>query len=152
VERQGGGLLYVAGEKYTAQFLRQDDLAAILDLIPVLLDKNNSELDNHGPFTEQWPYKLTDEAEDSAITRLDQNLDKSKAIWPKLPGCFWRFPAIREKPGAAVLVRQADERSAGREPPLVITHFDGPGRTMFNATDETWRWRAVAPKAYDRFW
>ena len=52
-----------------------------------------------------------------------------------------------------MLVRQADERSGGgKEPPLFVTHFYGPGRTMFCATDETWRWRAVAPKAYDRFW
>jgi hypothetical protein len=152
VEKQGGGLLYVAGEKYTTQFLRSDDLRVMLDLIPVIPDMERSESEGHGPWTDAWPYRLTDEAEESAITRLDQSLARSKAIWPKLPGSFWRYPIVREKPGAAVLVRQADERAAGKEPPLVITHFFGPGRTMFDATDETWRWRAVAPKAYDRFW
>jgi uncharacterized membrane protein len=152
VEKQGGGLLYVAGEKYTTSFFRTDDLRPMLDLIPVVPDLDRSDTEGHGPWTEAWPYKLTDEAEDSAITRLDQSLQRSKAIWPKLPGAFWHYPVSREKPGAAVLVRHADQRSSGREPPLIVTHFYGPGRTLFNATDETWRWRAVAPKAYDRFW
>ncbi|HZU95699.1 MAG TPA: vWA domain-containing protein, partial [Planctomycetota bacterium] len=152
VEHQGGGLLYVAGEKYTTAFLTNPDLNVMLDLIPVVPDTQKAESEGKGPWSEQLPYKLTDEAEDSAITRLDQNLQRSKAIWQKVPGAFWHYPVTREKPGAAVLVRQADERSVGKEAPLVITHFYGPGRTMFNATDETWRWRAVAPKSYDRFW
>jgi hypothetical protein len=152
VEHLGGGLLFVAGEKYTTSFFRQDDLRSVLDLIPVVPDLDRAETDGKGPWTEQWPYKLTDEAEESAITRLDQDLGRSRQIWQKVPGSFWHYPITREKPGAAVLVRQADERSVGKEPPLVITHFFGPGRTMFDATDETWRWRAVAPKAYDRFW
>jgi hypothetical protein len=152
VGKYGGGLLFVAGEKYTTEFLRAEDMRPLVDMLPVVPDLDQADAQGRGPFTESAPFAATEEAEDNAIARLDSNLDRSKEIWPKLPGAFWHYPVVREKPGAAVLVRLADARATGREPPLVSAHFYGPGRTLFNATDETWRWRAVAPRAYERFW
>ncbi|MBI3722849.1 hypothetical protein HY251_02675 [bacterium] len=147
----GGGLLFVAGEKYTTSLFRMEDLRSLLDLMPIVPDLELAD-SLRGPWTEAWPFKLTEEAEENSITRLDPSLARSKLIWPKLPGAFWHYPVLREKPGGAVLVRHADSRTSGREPPLVTAHFYGRGRAIFNATDETWRWRAVAPKSYDRFW
>ena len=152
VGKYGGGLLFVAGIKYTTDFLRAEDMRPILDLLPVVADLDQAEGQARSFFTDGSAWKITEEAEDNSITRLDQNLQRSKLIWPRLPAAFWHYPVVREKPGAAVLVRLADARSTGQEPPLVAAHFYGPGRTLFNATNETWRWRAVAPRAYDRFW
>jgi len=53
-----------------------------------------------------------------------------------------------------VLLRHSNPEAEGHDglEPILITHFFGPGRTLFMASDETYHWRSVAAKQFSRFW
>ena len=62
---------------------------------------------------------------------------------------------LKEKPGAIVLVRHSDPRETvqpyGRRP-IMAVHRYGGGQVLFLAADETYRWRSIAERVFDRFW
>ena len=156
VDRHGGGLCYVAGDKHTGRMFRNENLRPLHDLLPVEPDLAGAErMSLPGTrHTERWPMKLTPEGEDHTVTRLTGNTEVLKQVWSKLPGVYWVFPVKKEKPGASVLLRSSDpsrvtSQGAGI---LLAAHFFGPGRTVFVASDETYAWRGVSRVAYQRFW
>lgn len=143
-----GGLLYAPGPKFTGGLFARGDLKPLRDLMPVL----PAELDAKAA-TEAFPLRATVDGADHPATRLDPDPERCRYAWSRLPGPFLVWPVAHEKAGATPLVRHEDPASTGDggRPLLVAHYFDG-GPVLWLGCQETWRWRSVAPKVYDRFW
>ena len=158
----GGGLGFVAGNKYTLSLLRggkgDDNLAAVL---PVVLDLTRADtpiigIGYGGYFTTPWRMVPEPAAFTHPATRFHSNPRRAKdLVWDRLPPFYWFFPVLKAKPGAVVLARHEDPRETV-EPygvrPILAVHRFGRGNVMFLAADETHRWRQTAEPIFDRFW
>jgi hypothetical protein len=163
VAEHGGGLAFVAGNKYTLSLLRdtpsgENDLSGIL---PVVLDTDRADqpgigIGYGGYFTSPWRMAPEPAGLSHPATRFHSDPKQAKElVWDRLPPFYWCFPVHRAKPGAVVLARHDDPREAvepyGRRPVLAV-HRYGAGRVLFLAADETHRWRGTAEAIFDRFW
>lgn len=154
VAEHHGGLLYVPGPKYSGSFLHRAELKAVRDILPVVPGDLMDFKD--GAATREAPLKATLDGGDHPASRIATQPERCRALWSRLPGPFFSYPVLREKAGALVLVRH-DLESAGNTAtregrPLLVSHFFMGGPVVFLGSDETWRWRSVAPRIYDKFW
>lgn len=156
VERHGGGLCYVAGDKHTTSMFRNSDFTPLHRLLPVEPDLEKAEALNlpGQRHIDRWAMKLTPEGEDHVITRLTGNVEVLKSLWSKLPGFYWSYPCRKEKAGASVLLRSMDPTRVSRQGAAILlaAHFYGPGRTVFQSFDTSWRWRTISREYYQRYW
>jgi uncharacterized membrane protein len=157
VER-GGGVCYIAGNKYTEGIgSRNEAMAALAELLPVMLGGSAVDIrERIGEAPQPWQATVTSYGRDHAIMRLAGTLDDSEGAWKSLPGIYWSHPVSKLKPAAYVLAENTNpvRRTAKNEAePLVATMAYGKGRVVYLGTDETWRWRAYRDGAcHRRFW
>lgn len=155
VEVHGGGLCFIAGDKHSHRTLAQREALPLRQILPIIPETRNSSVLASGKrLLDAWPVKVTADGQEHSMTRLVQQRDAVKRLWNQLPGLYWFFPTRREKPGAAVLLRSTDpsrvtSNGAGI---LLAAHFYGPGRTVFQAFDSSWRWRQNTVLFYQRYW
>ncbi|HEX5137339.1 MAG TPA: vWA domain-containing protein [Planctomycetota bacterium] len=163
VSDHGGGLAFIAGNKFTLSLLRdtpsgENDLSGLL---PVVLDTDRADqpgigIGYGGYFTSPWRMAPDPAGLSHPATRFHSDPKQAKElVWDRLPPFYWCFPVLKAKPGATVLARHDDPRETvepyGRRPVLAV-HRYGAGRVLFLAADETHRWRATAENIFDRFW
>jgi hypothetical protein len=146
-----GGLLFLPGPTYAAELFQRPDLKPLRDLLPVI---PGEALEAKGSANERWPLKATVDGADHPASRLHPDRERSASLWSRLPGMFSSYPVEREKAGATVLVRHEDPATlterGGR--PLLVSHFFDGGPVVWQGAAETWRWRSVGEKVYDRYW
>jgi uncharacterized membrane protein len=149
VMEKGGGLLFVAGELFNPLTYRGTPLETLL---PVeLADARNPTAVGSG-ITSFRP-ELTLEGRSNPIFRLGDNEVASMQIWNELPELFWYLEAPRKKPAAQVLAVHPTATGAEGKLPLIVYQFLGAGKVMFQAFDDTWRWRFRAGDRYfGRYW
>ena len=96
---------------------------------------------------------LTLEGRSSPIFHFGDTDASSVQIWQELPESFWHFEAPRKKPAALVLAEHPSEAGAEGKLPLIVYQFIGSGKSMFQAFDDTWRWRfRTGDKYFGRYW
>ncbi len=160
VERHGGGLCYIVGNKYSAPVLRSrgpyEELAGML---PVVLGPNTSDIvERIGRRRPQaWGVQITTYGADHPVTRFAGTAKESVNVWQALPGIYWSHPILKTKPLARTLAVSSNplRRTAGRnEPePLLVAQPFGMGRVLYLGFDGTWRWRFLRDGYYHRlFW
>ncbi|MGB2823786.1 MAG: hypothetical protein WBF17_22600, partial [Phycisphaerae bacterium] len=160
VERHGGGLCYIVGNKYSAPVLRSrgpyEELAGML---PVVLGANTSDIvERIGQRRPQaWPVRVTTYGADHPVMRFAGTAEESMNVWGVLPGIYWSHPITKTKPLARTLAVSSDplRRVPGRnEPqPLLVAQPFGMGRVLYVGFDGTWRWRFLRDGHYHRlFW
>lgn len=158
VQESGAGLFWACGEKYTLDALREGSrIAPIAELLPVVVDMEAADasigLARGMPAT--WPFELSPAGRAHPALRIADDRTASEALWSRVPGFHFAFPVDHAKPAAQVLVEHHKPHGAGEVEnarPLIAAQFVGAGRVMFNATDDTYRWRTILETAYDRFW
>ncbi|MFN3167727.1 MAG: hypothetical protein ACE37H_11760 [Phycisphaeraceae bacterium] len=162
VAERGGGLVYIAGERYTkTMFERKGDPAvAYMDLLPVVREPGlfrtatQMELTRSRP----WQLKITESGLRDPVFAFSRDPVKNKKILDQLPGMMWHSPVSREKPGATVLARHAhpgmtvDVGGRQEQEVLMATQLVGPGRVLWIGFDSTYRWRFVDEAVFDGFW
>ena len=153
VGKHRGGLLFVAGEKYSSAFFLSEAMRPVVEMLPVSPDP--TRLRSTAAFhTRIYPLVPTRVASSHAATKLSSQPDRNRMRWNELSGAYWSFPVRKVKPGATVLLRHADpQRQVEGEsnPVFAWQHYEG-GRVMFLGVDETWRWRSTTADIYDQFW
>jgi hypothetical protein len=108
--------------------------------------------------TRDWPIDIPKEALAHPILQQQDagatGASGGATIWNDLPGVYWHYPVLREKPVATVLMRHSapQMRNAYGGHVLLATQFVGAGRSEFVAFDGTWRWRRFGEEVFDRFW
>lgn len=161
VVESGCGLWWVAGEKYSLDAMRQGaptrPLAELLPIVPDIEFAERRVIGLGVAFQHPNPYVLATGGEEglgAKLTRIDEARDKSRLLWPRLPGFHFWFPVQRLKPAAVAVVEHPSPelQRGGRNMPLIALQNVGAGRVMFSGTDETYRWRSLYEHAYNRFW
>jgi uncharacterized membrane protein len=158
VGEHAGGVLYMAGPKYTAQFLSLQRTKDIRNVIPVnfgdvgavevmaMLSTNNRA----------YPLRVVPSNADHDLLKFYPDTQASMQRWETLPGIFWSFPALDAKPTAQVLLEHSDTtlRTSEGARPLLVTGRYGAGHTAFIGFNGTWRWRQIGREAefFDTFW
>lgn len=158
VGEHGGGLCYLAGNKYSDENVDpKSGLKDLADMLPVTLGTDNglgiSQLLNDSP-PQPLPLTVTSYGVDHQITRLGTSADENAKIWSILPGVYWSHPVSKINPLARVLLENPSRQTAKNErEPVVALHMFGKGPVVYVGTDDTWRWRELNDAVYHkRFW
>jgi hypothetical protein len=146
---KGGGILFIAGEAYNPLAFKQTPLETLLP-IDLAEARNPTAVGNA---LEAFRPVLTAEGRSSPIFRFGDDEATSAQIWQNLPMLYWFLEAPRLKPGAFVLAEHDKLTGAEGKLPIMVYQFVGSGKAMFNAVDDTWRWRLrVGDRYFGRFW
>lgn len=162
VTERGGGLVYIAGERYTQEMFNRgsDPAASYMSLLPVVREPGlfrtatQMELSRARP----WKLQITDAGWRDPVFAFDRDKVKNRKILDQLPGMMWHMPVSRAKPGATVLARHAhpgmtvDVGGRQEQEVLMATQLVGPGRVLWVGFDSTYRWRFAGEKVFDGFW
>lgn len=151
VEERGGGVIFIAGAKYTPIAYRDTPLATLfpVDLNTVVVP------DSQQPIKQGFSPRPTPLGATSPPLQLGDTPADSLRIWSeKLPPLYWLLEANDLKPGARVLAEHPTRTNTnGQNLPVIALQFVGAGKVVFHATDETWRWRFRAGDVYlARYW
>jgi hypothetical protein len=152
----GGGLAFIASNKFTTEFLMASELRPVADLLPVQIEREQLTVAEALSRVNQqdWPWLVTAAGFENPVFQLDADPERNRRIWAAMPGFYWAQPVRALKPGATALAVHSDPRRQTRQgpQPIVATQFYGPGRVFFVASDSTWRWRFGGSRAFEQFW
>jgi hypothetical protein len=149
VTEKGGGILFIAGENFNPLRYRGTPLELLLP-VELAEARNPTALGNA---IASFRPVLTAEGRSSPIFRFGDDEATSNDVWQKLPELFWFLEAPRKKPAALVLAEHPTLGGPDGKLPIFVYQFVGAGKSMFNAVDDTWRWRfRVGDKYFGRFW
>jgi hypothetical protein len=149
VIEKGGGIIFIAGEVFNPLAYKRTPLETLLPID--LADARNPTA--VGNSIDAFRPGLTDEGRRSPIFRFGDDEVTSAQIWQNLPELYWFFEAPRKKPAAFVLAEHQTLQGTEGKLPIIAYQFVGAGKAMFNAVDDTWRWRLrVGDRYFGRFW
>lgn len=151
VEQRGGGLVVLAGPRYTPLAYRDTPLAALL---PVNLDTASAPTPGSA-LDQGFAPQPTRLGITSPQMQLADSVPASLAVWREMPDWYWSLTAPDLRPGARVLASDPSRLGSGGEHlPMISMQFVGAGKVIFHASDETYRW-ARHPGGegyYARYW
>ena len=156
VGSHAGGLLWVAGPKFSTRFLSYYRSRDVRDLLPVRLgDLSGADIRLLvRSASREWPIRVTAEGSDHPLLVFDKDPQVNERLWAAMPGVYWSFPALAPKPGAQTLIEHSDPRLRTKDGarPLLVAGRYGGGRTLYLGFHSTWRWRKLGERYFDRFW
>jgi len=149
VIEKGGGLVVVAGPRYTPWAYFDTPLG---NLLPLELSSGTPE--PRRAITEGFRPQPTELGLASTLMQLGDDPEQTLEIWRSLAPLYWFFEATRLKPGAQSLAEHPERmNSEGQHLPIFCLQYTGAGKVLFHATDETWRWRyQVGDVYFARYW
>jgi hypothetical protein len=156
---QGGGLVVVAGPVYNGRavdgWVQDPEMTKIRNLYPVEFHRYLSARGNIAyAAAEPWPLEFTREGLEAEYLWLGDTAAASQQAWAAAPGVFSFCPIRGPKPGATVLARFSDPRTAvaGKQPVYFAEQFYGSGRVFYMGSGEMWRLRRVEPSYFEQFY
>lgn len=150
VQVKGGGVLFFSGERYSPLTYRDSPLA---DIMPI--DWQEAARAESLSFTGQgFAVRPTPLGMTSPHMQLGNDLLESEQLWRKLGDLYWLTAIPKLKPGARVLAEHPTMTgSQGQKFPLFAVMHLPPGKVLWHATDETWRWRfRIGDVLMARYW
>jgi hypothetical protein len=166
VKEKGGGLLMIAGERFSPHAYRDTPLRDVLP-IDVTVDRpvDDDEARRPDGIIESYRPELTHIGRSHPIFRFSPDEKENEEIWNGLRELYWYADGYQPKRAAEVLavhpkLRRGDKEAekADRDPgldrhPLVVQQFIGSGRSMFFGFNETWRWGFREKQLhFNQFW
>ena len=156
VSNGGGGFGLIAGERHAPHRFAGTPLEKLL---PVRIDPTflgsypggvesgfQMQLTPQGTYSRQ--FRFADPEAETGRQRIAEN-DNRMA----LPEIYWYARVLGPKPGATVLAVHPETRAAREPMPLLVTSRYGAGKTFFQGTDDTWRWRRHTGELFhDAYW
>ncbi|MFG0293160.1 MAG: VWA domain-containing protein [Phycisphaerales bacterium JB050] len=154
VALRGGGLIWAAGPSSLPSLWFDTPLA---DLLPFSRSGADGSTISGAVLMQPTPV-----ATDLGVLRLAGNDDRSATGWPEelsLAETGWsllRYAQYIEPSGlkpAAQILASAKPVLGGDDMPLLLLMRYGSGRSLYLASDETWRWRFGRGEVlFERFW
>ena len=136
---RGGGMVFIDGQRGRLRQLTEQNLATLL---PV-------EWLSDGIASRPTSLQLTNKGAVTSALQLAVDDQQNRRFWTELPPPH-TLVAVAALPGAEVLV---EVNVDGRQRPATVTRSYGAGRILYQAFDETWRWRYKAADTYhQRIW
>jgi hypothetical protein len=147
---KGGALVLLAGPKYMPQAFRDTPLARLLPFDPHTVRYP----DPAKPITDGFVVQPTELGLASPAMQLGDTPEQSRTIWQQLPPLYWFVEIPDLKPAARVLAEHpARVGPDGKHLPLLVMQYVGAGKVLFQATDETYRWRRrTGDVLFARYW
>ncbi|MEM7754135.1 MAG: hypothetical protein AAF297_00705 [Planctomycetota bacterium] len=149
VAETGGGVLWIAGPNATPRSWAD---APLQPLLPLAANSSNASVNAWDTSATLIP---TPAADRLGVLALPPAVADPASGWSRLR-YVQRLDPSQLKPGVEVLATATDaEGFAAGDPgdPAVVTMRFGAGRTIYAATDETWRYRFGTGEAiFERFW
>ena len=168
VNERGGGLLFVAGERFSPNAYRDTPLR---DLLPVELPAERPQDADEAPRLDSYRPELTPAGRMHPIFRFSPDEKENDEIYGRLREMYWWADGVVAKRAAEVLavhpvgrgVRDGDRgepmaddarpAGSGTGTPLVVQQFVGAGRVLYLGFDETWRWGFREDQLrFNQFW
>ena len=153
---KGGAVVFVAGPNFMPQAYRDTPLARLLPFDPAKARGPQAVAPGSDkPLTEGFVAQPTEMGLAGPALQLGDSLEQSRAIWQKLPPLYWMTEISDLKPSARVLAEHPTRIGPdGKRLPLIIMQYvGGGGKVLFQATDETYRWRRrVGDLYFARYW
>jgi hypothetical protein len=148
---RGGGLIFIGGPRFTPLAYRDTPLEPLLPMDLTTVTTPDPDV----TITDSFQPRLTPLGLASPATQLAENPSDNARLWQsQLPPLRWflRMPDLR--PGVRVLAEHPTEKSADGQPlPIITLQFQGAGKVVFHATDETHRWRfRLGDRYFGRYW
>ncbi len=137
VKERGGGVVFIAGPRFTPLAWRETPLAQLLpiDLSTASTPPPTSVLSDAAAVV---PTSL---GLQTSYLQLGDTHAATDSIWRNLPGIYWFVAAPDLRPAARVLAEHGSLRSADESAwPIISMQFVGAGKVVFHGTDETYRW------------
>lgn len=160
VEKDGGGLVLLAGNRYMPKSFKTGPLSRLMPVKHVDDTSHASHI-----FKERQRIRQTPGGQGHPIFRLEDDPAANRQVLERdHVFTFYWYQKTRPVPGTSVLaVHPQDSYSvggggAGQAPkrklyPIFALRNHGKGKVFFSATDETWRWRFLRGDMYfARFW
>jgi len=150
VKRQGRGIVFIAGPKFTPLAYRGTPLA---ELMPI--DLTSAAMpDPEQPIVNSFVPRPTRLGLASPQMQLGDTPAETIRVWQKLPGLYWLLEAPDLKPGTRVLLEHPLRTgNHGRPLPIVCMQYVGAGKVVFQLSDDTWRWRyRIGDALFGRYW
>lgn len=139
VEIRGGGIVFVDGQRGRMKAFTEQNLGPLL---PV-------EWSETAVSTEPTMLQLTETGGRLPALTFEDDPQANRQFWNDLPVPH-TLSATAAAPGAEVLV---EAMVNGTPWPAMVTRNYGSGRVLYQAFDETWRWRYKAADTYhQRIW
>ncbi|MEM6312475.1 MAG: hypothetical protein AAF743_00190, partial [Planctomycetota bacterium] len=154
VADKGGGFGMLAGSRFAPQEYIGTPVEQIL---PVDVTEVSSFAFAAGQtITEGFRPVLTAAGEQLGMFRFFADREINRTYLERdLPESLWYVRGIEVKPGVAQVLAQHPSAQApsGQPAPLLIGGRYGAGRTLFAATDGSWRWRYYTGEAvFNTYW
>ncbi len=153
VNRRGGGFGLIAGEWYGPQRFSGTPIER---LIPV--DVSQRKADDLVVFARTgFRPELTAAGRESPIMRLLLDQRQAEQAFQHLPMWYWFHSVTQARPGTEVLLQHPTlTHEQGALPvalPLVVVGRHGAGRTFYQGSDDSWRWRRHKGEGFfDTYW
>jgi len=155
VSARGGGIAFIAGEHNTLARLRGTPLEK---LVPVRIAADPRPA-LPSPITESFTPRLTSAGRRHPLFQLDPDESelgpgvRTSNVLLRLPGWYWYAVAPGPVPGAETLAEHPTQVASDGPVPLVVLGRYGAGRTYYQGSDDTWRWRQHQGESYyDAYW
>ena len=146
VEERGGGLLIFSGRNFELADFVQSPLRDLLPFTSTAETVVKAEASKMQP----TPIGLR-----SPHMQLGDTSAETSLLWKRLPEIYGIHAIDQVKPTARVLAETDASSTApnGQPLPILVVHFVPPGKVLWHATDETYRWRyRVGDALYARYW
>jgi uncharacterized membrane protein len=148
---RGGGLLMVAGQRWSPQAYRNTPIETLLPVTLSHVEPN----DPSATITQGFRPVPSPAGLATGIYRFFTDPVANEAfLKDQIPELFWYCRGITAKPGVGEVLAEhpTDLGPDGRRAPLLVAGRSG-GRTLFSAIDDSWRWRYYNDEhAFDSYW
>ena len=156
---QGGGLIVVAGPVYAGRtiggWVEDRRMSKIRALYPVEFHRHSSLREEGMVVAEEpWPLEFSREGLEAAFLWPADTATAGREAWAGFAGVFSYYPVRGPKPGANVLARYSDPRSAQADmlPVFFASQFYGSGRVFYIGSGELWRLRRSDDTYFEQFY
>jgi hypothetical protein len=154
--QHAGGVLWFAGPSRSPEFFAAQWAGELVKLLPVEPEPlRASDAATGKRYDREHRIKVSPDAMQHALMRFREEPAANRDFVESLPGFFWAHPVRALKPGATVLLSDADRErrlTDGSPAPLMVSGFYGAGRVLFLGISGTWRWRRVNEAVFDHWW
>lgn len=148
VNHGGGGFGLIAGEHYTPARFAGTPLERLIP-VEVRSAAARSTTIAGAPFIP----RLTAAGRDSALLRLVLDREQADQVLQELPPWYWYYAPCEPRPGSEVILEHPDSDPQHDPLPLVVVGRSGAGRTFYQGSDDTWRWRRHRGEGFfDTYW
>lgn len=157
-EKKAGGVMFMAGPKYTSMTLSLSKAETLKKILPVEFpDASTTLVGFDGAASVSTKMEVNIPNINHQVMRFFQDANENLTQWQAMPGVYWSYPAAKAKPITKVLVEHGEITLAvdSENPrPLLVAGRYGLGNTLYMGFNGTWRWRRIGRQAhyFDAFW